>query len=187
MKFYDLDLVPERSCGECTLCCTVMAIDKPDMQKQAGVACRHCSGGCTIYETRPALCREYHCAWRQLPILDDGWRPDRSGVFAEVEVIDGETALSLVLVGNPLKTVRQPWFIDFVITGVRGHVPLHLGIPGPPGFKGASLPITTRQMFEAAGISRARVKDLLEQELRRLASHPFEPRVIVNSGHDMAG
>jgi len=185
MTVTDLDLVPGRTCGACTLCCTVMAIDKPDIQKEAGVTCRHCRGGCTIHAARPQLCRDFHCGWRQLPILDESWRPDLSGVFVEIEVVDGETALSLVLVGNPLKTVRQSWFIDFVSTGVRGNVPLHLGIPGPHGFMGASLPLNTRQMFEAAGISRARVKDLLERELKRLASHRFEPRVFVHSGRDV--
>jgi hypothetical protein len=184
MKFYDLDLVPGRDCGACTICCIMPAIDKPEMQKEAGVACRHCQSGCTIYETRPKLCRDFHCGWRQLPILDDDWRPDRSGVFVEIEVIDDETALSLILIGNPLKTIRQPWFVDFVTTGVRGGVPLHLGIPGPRGCQGASLPLTTRQMFEAAGLSPARVKDLLEKELKRLQTHAFEPRVFQNSGND---
>jgi hypothetical protein len=195
MAVTNLDLVPGRICGECTICCTVMAIDKPDIQKQAGATCRHCrgglaapkpqgEGGCAIYETRPALCRDYHCGWRQLPILDDGWRPDRSGVFVELEEVDGQTVLSLVLIGNPLKTVRQPWFIDFVMTGVRGHVPLHLGILGPPGFQGASLPLNTREMFEAACASRARVKQELEIELKRLKAHSFEPRLFVHSGHD---
>jgi hypothetical protein len=185
MAVTNLDLVPGRICGECTLCCTVMAIDKPDIQKQAGATCRHCRGGCTIYETRPALCRDYHCGWRQLPILDDGWRPDRSGVFVELEEVEGQTVLSLVLIGNPLRTVRQSWFIDFVMTGVRGHVPLTLGICGPPGFQGASLPLNTREMFEAAGASRARVKQELELELKRLNAHTFEPRVFVHTGYDV--
>lgn len=185
MKVCDLDLVPGRTCGTCTLCCTVMAIDKPEIQKEAGVTCRHCSGGCTIYETRPALCREYHCAWRQLPILDDSWRPDLSGVFVELEVIDDQTVLSVVLVGNPLKTVRQPWFIDFVITGVRGNVPLELGIPGPKGYQGASLSLNTPEMNVAAGTSRTHVKELLEKELKRLSVHDFEPRVIVNTGNNV--
>lgn len=184
MKFYDLDLVAGRVCGDCTVCCTVMAVDNPEMQKQAGATCRHCRGGCMIYDARPQLCRDFHCGWRQLPILDDDWRPDRSGVFVEIEVIDGETAVSLVLVGNPLKTVRQPWFIDFIVTGVRGRVPLHLGIPGPRGFQGASLPLTTQQMFAAAGASRAHVKELLEKELKRLQAHTFEPRAFANSGND---
>ena len=186
MKFYDLDPVPGRACGDCTVCCTVMAIDKADIQKEAGVTCRHCQGGgCAIYDSRPQLCRDFHCGWRQLPILDDGWRPDRSGVFVEIEAVDGETVLSLVLTGNPLKTIRQPWFVDFVMTGAAGGVALHLGIPGPKGFQGASLPITTRQMFEAANTSHARVKALLEKELKRLTAHVFEPRLFVHSGADM--
>ena len=136
MTSYDIGLVPGRQCGDCTVCCTVMAIDKPEIQKEAGVTCRHCVGGCTIYDTRPPLCRDYYCGWRQLPILDESWRPDRSGVYVEVEPVEGTTGLSLVLVGNPLKTVRQTWFIDFIAIGVKGQVPLSLGILGPEGIPG---------------------------------------------------
>mgnify|MGYP001551736834 CR=1 FL=1 len=178
-----LDLVPGRSCGDCTVCCTVMAIDKPDIQKAAGVACKFCTGGCTIYDARTSLCRDYHCGWRQLPILDESWRPDRSGVFVEVEEIDGETGISLVLVGNPLKTLRQPWFTDFVAWAVTADVLLSLGIPGPPGRQGASLPLNTVEM-KAAAASRSQVKSLLELELKRLQAHQFAPRAITNTGHD---
>ena len=162
-----------------------MAIDKPEIQKEAGITCRHCVGGCAIYDTRPPLCRDYYCGWRQLPILDDSWRPDRSGVYVEVEPIDGATGVSLVLVGNPLKTIRQPWFIDFVMTGVKGHVPFSLGITGPKGHQGASLILNTREMFEAAGVSRMRVKELLETELKRLRAYDFPKRVIVHTGNNV--
>jgi hypothetical protein len=184
MSITDLDLVPGRACGECTACCSVMAIDKPDIQKAAGVLCRYCKNGCTIYESRPQVCRSFHCGWRQLPVLDDNWRPDRSGVFVEVEEIDGETAFSLILIGNPLKTVRQDWFIDFVRTGVGGRVMLYLSLPGPQGFQGAQVTLTTRQMFEAANTSRTQVKALLEQDLKRLKAHNFEPRVFQHRGND---
>ncbi len=182
MKITDLDLVPGRQCGGCTACCTMLAIDKPDIQKEAGVTCRHCASGCAIYETRPQLCRDFHCGWRQLPILDDSWRPDLSGVFVEIEYIDDETVLNLVLIGNPLKTLRQEWFLDFVQTGLRGQVPLHLGIPGPPGYQGASLPLDTMELFDAAAGPRAPLKALLEKELKRLQAYQFEPRVIKHSG-----
>jgi hypothetical protein len=181
MAITDLDPVPGRECGACTACCTVMAIDKPDIQKEAGITCRHCHGGCAIYATRPHVCQTFLCGWRQLPILDERWRPDLSGVFVEIE--DGEeTAISLILIGNPLKTVRQDWFLDFVITGVKGDVPLSLAIPGPPGFKGAAVTLTTRQMFDAAQLSRARVKELIEKDLKRLQTHPFEPRLFQHRG-----
>jgi hypothetical protein len=181
----DVELVPGRGCGECTVCCTALAIDKPEIQKDAGVTCRHCRAGCTIYATRPALCRDFYCGWRQLPILDDSRRPDRSGVFVELEPIGDQTGLSLVLVGNPLKTVRQNWFIDFVSVGVRGDVPLSLAIPGPKGHQGASLLLNTRQMLEAARTSRPRVKDLLESELKRLRTYEFPPRLIVHTGNNV--
>jgi len=180
----DLDLVAGRDCGGCTACCTVMAIDRPEIQKAAGVTCRHCDAGCAIHATRPQLCRDYHCGWRQLPFLDDAWRPDRSEVFVEVEEIEGETAISLTLIGNPLKTVRQAWFQDFVAWAVGEGLPLHLGILGPPGFQGASLPLTTQQMAAAAKGPRAGVKALLELELKRLRAHDFAPRVITHTGHD---
>lgn len=185
MTSYDIGLVPGRECGDCTVCCTVMAIDKPEIQKEAGVTCRHCVGGCTIYATRPPLCRQYYCGWRQLPILDDSWRPDRSGVYVEVEPLEGTTGLSLVLVGNPLKIVRQPWFIDFVTTGVKGSAPLVLGIPGPKGHQGASLLLNTKEMHQAALHSRARVKELLEKELKRLSAHDFPKRIIVHTGNNV--
>ena len=38
-------LVPGRECGGCTVCCPVLWIDAPDIQKASGAACRHCSGG----------------------------------------------------------------------------------------------------------------------------------------------
>ena len=174
-----------RRCGECTVCCTAMAIDKPEIQKEAGVTCRYCQGGCTIQDHWPALCRDYFCGWRRLKSMDESWRPDRSGVLAEVEQDGGDIHLSLVLVANPLKTLRQPWFVDFVAAWVRKGLPLSLGIPGPPGHQGAALPITTRQMWEAAGTSRAQVKALLEEELKRLQAYDFPPRLIRHSGNDV--
>jgi len=183
---YKLALVPGRDCSGCTVCCTAMAIDRPEIQKEAGVTCRHCTQtGCAIYETRPSLCREYHCGWRQLPILDDSWRPDRSGVFVELEPYEDQTAISLVLVGNPLKIVRQPWFLDFVATGIRGNLPLMLGIPGPPGHQGASLMLNTREMLQAANTSRAAVKAELEAELKLLRNYDFAPRLIRHTGNDV--
>jgi hypothetical protein len=162
-----------------------MAIDKPEIQKEAGVTCRHCRGGCTIKDHWPPLCRDYFCGWRRLKIMDESWRPDRSGVLAEVEQEGGDIRLDLVLVANPLKTVRQPWFADFVSYCVRNGVYLSLGIPGPRGHQGASLLITTRQMWDAAGLSRARVKSLLEAELKRLQGYDFPLRAIRNSGNNV--
>jgi hypothetical protein len=180
----DIAPVPGRVCGDCTVCCTAMAIDKPEIQKEAGVTCRYCRGGCTIQDHWPALCRDYFCGWRRLKMMDENWRPDRSGVLAEVEQAGGDMHINLVLVGNPLKTIRQPWFVDFVAASVRKGLQLSLGIPGPRGHQGASLLIATRQMWDAAGASRAQVKALLEADLTRLQTYDFPPRLIRNRGKD---
>jgi hypothetical protein len=45
----------KRACGDCTLCCKVMAIEA--LAKPAGSWCRHCKPGqgCAIYAERPAI------------------------------------------------------------------------------------------------------------------------------------
>ena len=77
------ELVAGRDCGACTACCITPSIDNAEIQKISGVRCRHCVGNaCDIYDTRPKVCRAFHCAWRYLPALGENWRPDKSGVLA---------------------------------------------------------------------------------------------------------
>lgn len=180
-------LVPGRECGECTVCCLVPNIDKPEIQKPSGVACRHlCEAGCSVHETRPPVCRSYFCGWRRLDILDESWRPDRSGVMIDYEILDNVTGLGLLLVGNPLKTVRQPWFIDFVAIQVTRNLPLMLTLPGPAGHQGAKSLLNTKQMREAAATSRGKVKELLEIALKRLTRYDFQPHAMQHSGNDVS-
>ena len=185
------DLVAGRECGDCTVCCTVPTIDQPGIQKQAGATCRHCDHGCRIHDTRPEVCRQYFCGWRQMEIFGEEWRPDRSGVFSELETDVPEHLMSsvgicLTLTGNPLKIIRQSWFIDFVATGLQGSVPLFLALPGPVGYKGAKVSLNTPEMARAANGSRATIKDLLEKALKVLASYEFKPHMMQHRGHDMS-
>jgi hypothetical protein len=72
------------ACGGCTACCVALPITDPALLKDPGVPCPHLGqGGCTTYEGRPGVCRDYLCLWRR-----DGWlgqrpayRPDRLGVL----------------------------------------------------------------------------------------------------------
>jgi hypothetical protein len=185
-------LVAGRECGTCTICCTVPTIDNPDIQKQAGATCRHCDKGCAIYETRPNVCSAYFCGWRQLEIFGVDWRPDRSGVFAELESdipdhFQSSVGISLTLIANPLKTVRQPWFSDFVVTGIMGGVPLFLALPGPPGFKGAKVSLNTPEMVRAVSGPRSNVKALLEKALTVLTGYSFKPYTMQHGGNDVSG
>jgi hypothetical protein len=77
-------LVSGRSCGPCTACCRVPAIEV--LAKPAGVLCRHSTGvACGIYQDRPEACVRWHCLWRKIGALPDELRPDRSGVMFAVE------------------------------------------------------------------------------------------------------
>ena len=75
-----------RSCGTCSLCCTVLRVDELD--KRAGDDCVHQRGenGCGIYESRPAICRSYRCLWRQGGLEDDE-RPDATGGIVDLETV----------------------------------------------------------------------------------------------------
>ena len=67
-----------RACGDCTLCCKVMAIE--ELGKPVGRWCPHCrpGRGCHIYGNHPAECRNFNCLW----LIDDRfgphWKPNRS-------------------------------------------------------------------------------------------------------------
>lgn len=83
--------MPEkRSCGECTECCRVLAIDELDSGfKKNGVWCpkRKRGTGCTIYDSRPTGCRSFQCLWLQ-GIGKPGDRPDRSGIVLDFAVVE---------------------------------------------------------------------------------------------------
>jgi len=183
-------LVRGRECGECQVCCIMPTIDQRDIQKLPGSPCRHSlQGGCGIYETRPEVCRIFFCGWRRSRDVPDDWRPDRSGVFIVLEVNTlpqyGPFGVILNLVGNPLKTVRRPDFIDFVVKNVRNNVAVYLGLPGPTGRQTARVLLNNPPLLDAASRSRANVKTVLEALLKRLAAHQFVPYVMENSGHDV--
>lgn len=72
------------SCGNCTLCCKVLAV--PELEKPADVPCKHIGKGCSIYEDRPQSCRDVECLWlltrnRVMNVtMPASTRPDRCGV-----------------------------------------------------------------------------------------------------------
>ena len=126
-----------------------------------------------------------------MEIFSEDWRPDRSGVFSELETdvpdyVTASVGISLTLTGNPLKIIRQPWFIEFIATGIRGGVALFLALPGPVGHKGAKVSLNTPDMSRAASSSRAEVKALLEKALKVLSGYDFKPHGMRHHGHDVS-
>lgn len=159
--------------------------------EKSGATCRHCTAtGCGVYETRYPICREYFCAWRTVEIFGEDWRPDRSGVMPYVETqgisedFDLSTGIGLMLVGNPLKIVRQHWFQDFVVTGVMNSVPIFVSLPGPRGHQAATVSMNTEEMLDA--IKRGAVKDALEAVVKILRGWNFTQAVITYAGNDVS-
>jgi hypothetical protein len=82
--------------------------------------------------------------------------------------------------------VRQDWFIDFVVTGIRGEAPVVLMLPGPPAHQGASIVLNTGEMRRAAAQSPGAVGELLEKGVRGLMAFAFLPMTLVNTGNDVS-
>jgi uncharacterized protein len=73
--------MPARACGDCTACCTLMAVT--ELRKPSRRACDHVrTGGCAIHPERPAGCRLFHCLWLRGAVgVDEAQRPDALGVM----------------------------------------------------------------------------------------------------------
>src|SRR5689334_7138172 len=128
-----MELVNERVCGECSVCCVVLNVDTPEFQKMPGVACTNlCKTGCSIHATRYPVCRTYHCAWRYLNVLPDEWRPDRSGVLVDFQFEDlpahypKRPGIRLTLV-DKTKALRRS-FYDYAARLVAADVPVVLAV-----------------------------------------------------------
>lgn len=189
---YSGPLVAGRECGTCQECCIAPAINKPEVQKFPGSRCCNAlqGGGCNIYETRPDPCRTFFCGWRRSPDFPDDWRPDRSGVMAILEINEQPQfqplAAALNLVGNPLKTIRRPDFIDFIARNLRNNVAIYLMLSAGPGMQSARMLLNVPLLVQAAGKSRGEMKKALEEALKILVAHPAQRYVMNYSGHDMS-
>lgn len=81
-------VVAGRTCGNCTVCCTVLKVDAPDFKKPAGTPCAYLdSHGCGIHAARPGICRTWFCAWRRVAGMPDEARPDRSGLLVSLNFV----------------------------------------------------------------------------------------------------
>jgi hypothetical protein len=134
--------LPTRSCGECTVCCTALTIDDPELTKVQGVPCRHIAagGGCGIYHTRPRICRTYYCGWRQLKWVRETLRPDRSGVLVQLrgEIdFDGTRRLGVTVTLLRRAALQAEGLAESIAAGVAAGIPVYVSIPGAPGYTAA--------------------------------------------------
>lgn len=166
-----------RSCGDCTVCCTALAIETPQLRKAPGVACRHCTAqGCGIYETRFPICRSYFCGWFGLAELDDDWRPDRSGILLS-PCRDGipphyalREGIELLVLGGEA-AVRRPAVAALVAKLLLSRTPAFLAVPGPAGHYPARVFLNDN----LARAPQAALADAFAAILRAARGHRFAP------------
>jgi hypothetical protein len=115
-----ISIVPGRACGECSLCCKLIRVDA--FAKAPGTWCAHCapgSGGCTIYDSRPAECRDFYCAWMVSPSLGEEWRPSRCKLVLRVEA-DGRLIAVHVDPSDPAAWRREPYYRTLKQFAIKG-------------------------------------------------------------------
>jgi len=73
-------IVPGKSCGSCTKCCTVMGV--PELKKRPWDKCPHVGAGigCKIYSERPSGCRTFVCGWLLDPDMGTDLKPENCHV-----------------------------------------------------------------------------------------------------------
>lgn len=178
-----MGLVPDRVCGDCTVCCTVAPVATEQLRKLPNTTCPHCvDTGCAIYASRPTDCRDSHCGWRFYPELDDQWRPDLSGVLILTEhevppTYERRVGLKFLLVDSD-EPIRSARLIGYICALVGRGVPVTLAVQGPSGhwpvktFVNNALASAIRRydLAEAARVLALIVRDLRAGE--------FDPAVF---------
>ena len=135
-----MDIVPGRECGGCTICCTELHIDAPELKKLAGVRCPNLQDDCkcAIYAARPDTCRGFECGWRVMAALGDDWRPDKSGIVL-IPKTKGNPPGYRAGSGVQIMFLRRDAMHNSELPGaiaawVNARVPLFLTLAAPVGF-----------------------------------------------------
>ncbi len=188
----DIPLIPGRDCETCTVCCSALAIDHPEIQKHARIVCKNCHGtGCTIYDSRPAPCRIFNCAWRIWPEFNPLARPDRTGVLPLIEFAPRDHGppqpqITLLLYDdNKLAAIQAPWLIAFVQQATLNGIALYLGLAAPPERLPLRASLKIEGMIVAAQTSAEAVAKVLEQALHFLETQEFRFYALQHKGNDV--
>ncbi len=98
-----------RTCGECTLCCTLVRVD--EINKPAFTACPSiCATGCSRQTTKPASCTAYSCFWL-MGYGADTDRPDRIGaVGTPIQWLNTFEAIQVNAVSLGAAVLYLRWF-----------------------------------------------------------------------------
>lgn len=110
-----------KTCGPCTMCCRVMAVE--ELGKPGGVLCAHArpGAGCGVYETRPHACRTFECVWLMDPEMPHRFRPDQTKVVLDQDP-EGLRLIARCDPANPGAWRRQP-----IYAALKAYAAAHWG------------------------------------------------------------
>ncbi len=103
------DIVPGRSCANCTLCCKVLSI--PALLKPRGIVCGQCDWGkgCRIYARRPGACADFDCSYLLSPALGEEWKPTTAHLVLGY-MTDADVILVFTDPDHPSAWRKEPYF-----------------------------------------------------------------------------
>ncbi|MGQ0457850.1 MAG: hypothetical protein ACT4OU_12410 [Hyphomicrobium sp.] len=92
-EFASTELVPGRSCDDCTMCCKLLAVES--IEKPRAAWCPHCNQkrGCRIYADRPGECGAFYCGYRRISGIDERWKPSKSKLVINYEEDTGRLVI----------------------------------------------------------------------------------------------
>lgn len=101
-------IVPGRACGECTLCCKLLAI--AELAKPRNIWCDHCKPrhGCAIYDLRPRSCATFYCGYLLSRDLGEEWKPSRCKIVLLPD--KGNSIVAFVDPQRPDVWRREPYY-----------------------------------------------------------------------------
>jgi hypothetical protein len=109
-----------RQCGSCTSCCTLLEV--ADVGTGVNEWCQYCVAGkgCSIYDSRPQMCRSFSCAWLQGHLNDD-WYPEKASIVVHFS----QDAVNVqVDAAHPDRWRKEPYFSklsEWSLNGIRAN------------------------------------------------------------------
>jgi hypothetical protein len=179
------ELVADRTCGTCNVCCVVLTIDDPELQKPQGHRCRHANrdNSCGIYTTRPQTCRTFHCGWRYLKWIREPLRPDQSDVLVrlrgEISKVDGTRHLGVEFMLLSAAALKADGLAESVAAAIAANVPVFLAIPGRPGYTAAQVRIN-EVLYDAVCTSDKKAVLKILGELRAKGLNGDRRRIVLS-------
>jgi hypothetical protein len=114
-----LPIVEGRSCKDCTVCCDgtlkanirghEMNFGKPCFFVQKGK-------GCSDYENRPRVCREFQCEWLTNPEIPEELAPNKINALISRHTQDGIEHLALTEAGVKLDSEALTWVLMYALS-----------------------------------------------------------------------